>query len=710
MHMSPETFGTLFKKLRLQVGISTLKELGDLLEKQGFSYEASIFSHWQTGSKIPIQRKIILALIKIFREKNQYITIEEYNRLLVSAKHGYLTEHEISDLKIPHSFSPFLAPPKISYFTGREKEIAKIFQILSSNKIVQISGQAGMGKTALAIEVVHRYMSFFPDGILWYRVDTTNVGSILNHIAKMYGEDIDALEDIQLKSSFISSLLKDKKILFILDNVEQKNIKDLHFLLIPRDTIRYVFTTQHSFFRIDPSPYVFKLTSFTQEDLQNLYKKVVSNKNSSHFIFFCKNYGSLPLVSASIARQIKYLRTNHMYSNLEYILSSSTDLLTYEDKNLYDYLNKVKTILSSNERKLWISTATFNAVDFSEEAIQYINGLSSNESKQTLEKLFSLSLIEKSNNNRWRVHPTTKSYLSSFLDKTEYYSLISYYIDTFRREENGYNNMYPKIEKDFDEIKSLLEYCLKNNSLDHAIQLWEFFSVYLWERGYWYMLKTFGEQLVKLADKKGENVMSATIMLRELLWLYIWQGESLKAYKYLNNKPLVETIKEDKFLLGTRQQQMGFIFSQHKELQKALTHLNSAKIIFEELSNPLNCAETIMYIGNAYEKSEDLTEALIWYKKSFDLARKYNYIEIESKSHYYIGEVYKKLGDFDKAKEHFVAALLIDNTVKRRAGIGWNKHSLSEIAKAEGEIEVANKLHREAHEAFSLVGVNPSLH
>lgn len=703
----PETFGTLFRKLRLRAGISTLKEFGDLLSKKGYSYEDSLFSHWQKDAKIPKKREIILAVLKVIKEKNSNLTIEESNAFLTQAGQGYLTDYECVELNISSS-SPFLVPPRVSYFTGREKELIEISTELSSNKVVQIVGQAGMGKTTLAIEYAHKYSFLFPDGVLWYRVDTTDMSFILNHIAKMYGENIDDIKDLQLKNAFISSLLKNKKILIVLDNIDIINSKNFHFLLTTGEKVKYLLTTQSTYIKIDPLPALVKLVSFSDEDLQNLYTKIVSSNDTKRFILLCKNYGDLPLVAANLARRINYLKKN----NFPIIFDANendSDFYTYDDKNLYNFFDKIKKILSPDEFRLWVSCATFNALDFSKESVQFINGFSSQETENILEKLYSLSLIEKSTNKKWRVHPSIKNYLSSYLDKNNYINLISYY-SFLKRDENGFKKLYPKVENDYDEIRSLLCYCIENDLLIEAMQIWDFFSIYLWDRGYWEVQKNFGEKLLNLAYKQNSLYIAAKIVIRDLAWLYIWQAEFLKTYKLLSNSELQNVIKNDMFLLGIMHQQIGFIFSHYKLKDKSLKHLELAKNIFEKRSDKHHYGKTLLYIGHAYENTGGFLKALQSYKNALAIACKYEFAETESKAYYYIGEIYRKQGNFEDAKKYFNIALDINNTVKRRAGIGWSKHSLSDIAQAEGKIELARRLHRESHEAFALVGVNPALH
>lgn len=89
------TFGELFKKYRLKSEFSTLAQFGDALAKEGFVYEDSIYSHWQKNIRVPKDRKLLLALIKIFIEKKGMHSLHSANMFLESAGQGYLTHEEL---------------------------------------------------------------------------------------------------------------------------------------------------------------------------------------------------------------------------------------------------------------------------------------------------------------------------------------------------------------------------------------------------------------------------------------------------------------------------------------------------------------------------------------------------------------------------------------------------------------------------------------
>ncbi len=88
------TFGELFKKYRLKSEFLTLALFGNALAQEGFVYEDSIYSHWQKNMRVPKNRKLLLAFIKIFIEHEGMTSINEANAFLESAGQGYLTSEE----------------------------------------------------------------------------------------------------------------------------------------------------------------------------------------------------------------------------------------------------------------------------------------------------------------------------------------------------------------------------------------------------------------------------------------------------------------------------------------------------------------------------------------------------------------------------------------------------------------------------------------
>lgn len=109
-------------------------------------------------------------------------------------------------------------PGHLPGFIGREKEIETIQQLLSSNRLVTLTGAGGCGKTRLAIQSAYEVLPEYPDGV--WMVELAHV-TVSDHIDQAIAEVFMIKEQpgsalIQM----ITHFLQRKKLLLILDNCE----------------------------------------------------------------------------------------------------------------------------------------------------------------------------------------------------------------------------------------------------------------------------------------------------------------------------------------------------------------------------------------------------------------------------------------------------------------------------------------------------------
>ena len=69
---------------------------------------------------------------------------------------------EVAPERAPRPFHNL--PQQLTSFIGRSKEIAQITQLLSSTRLLTLTGAGGCGKTRLALEVAAKALEDFPDG------------------------------------------------------------------------------------------------------------------------------------------------------------------------------------------------------------------------------------------------------------------------------------------------------------------------------------------------------------------------------------------------------------------------------------------------------------------------------------------------------------------------------------------------------------------
>ena len=58
-------------------------------------------------------------------------------------------------------------PVGVAAFVGRERERAKVADLVADARVVTLTGSGGCGKTRLAMEVAGDVASRFSDGVVW---------------------------------------------------------------------------------------------------------------------------------------------------------------------------------------------------------------------------------------------------------------------------------------------------------------------------------------------------------------------------------------------------------------------------------------------------------------------------------------------------------------------------------------------------------------
>src|SRR5688572_13351428 len=62
-------------------------------------------------------------------------------------------------------------PISLTSFIGREKEQAEITNLVAKNRLITLAGAGGIGKTSLALQMGHKLLNEFPNGIWFIALD-----------------------------------------------------------------------------------------------------------------------------------------------------------------------------------------------------------------------------------------------------------------------------------------------------------------------------------------------------------------------------------------------------------------------------------------------------------------------------------------------------------------------------------------------------------
>lgn len=709
------TFGALFKKYRLKAEFETLSEFGDALAEEGFIYEDSIFSHWQKGDRIPKQRELIITILKIFIKKRAIKTENEANQFFVSVGQQNLNEDEkiylFSKLVINYQYN---IPNEPKIFVGRKQIFKEIIWTLINNKSILLYGGAGIGKTILAIKAANLIKEEFKDGVFWFRFDIKNINEILNSLGKNFDYELNNIKTIEEKLKTLCSLLVNKKVLIIFDNVDNYN-KTFIFSSLA-ECAKILITT-----KILPQAKIkninmVRVNKFTEEETIGLAKKILGwpyvAQNQEKIKKLSSIVGFLPLGLTIVFRQLEK-KPNQIDDFLNKLDLKKDVLLTTTDG--YDNKTLEKSIeLSFNEldqglKDIFISLGIFKGVDFDKAAVAYINNQNKKETYQQLQTLLKFSLLEKSTKYRFRLHPLVKSFIQSkSVDNKKFKKLADFYLKTLAEYGRGNSTVgYPKIEEDLENIIGIFEKCYQLKFYQSLIDLWEYFGLFLWDTGRWFDVEKYGQLVIKSAHKIGNKKALASCLIRELSWLYFWQGDMDKSNKCIKEGLRIATLLKDEFLIALAKQKKGMVLMSKQKNDQAKTLFIEVIKTFKKLKLADRVADTYLYLGHVCKNLNDLDKAKHYYQKSNYKSLILKEYEAGAISLYYLGEIYLLKKDYFMAKKCFNRALVIDKLRKRKAGIGWCSMGLAKIEKAQGRTKKAIKLFQDAKEVFKQISLMP---
>ncbi|MFD9970007.1 LuxR C-terminal-related transcriptional regulator [Streptomyces sp. NPDC059017] len=110
-------------------------------------------------------------------------------------------------------------PPELTSFVGRRRETEEVKALLSTARLVTLTGPGGVGKTRLALRVARRVRRAFTDGVAFVELAPVSEGTLVAYsVAEALGFDAAHYRGDPL--AVVTALLADCQTLVILDNCE----------------------------------------------------------------------------------------------------------------------------------------------------------------------------------------------------------------------------------------------------------------------------------------------------------------------------------------------------------------------------------------------------------------------------------------------------------------------------------------------------------
>ena len=500
-----------------------------------------------------------------------------------------------------------LPQPDYEDFVGRENEIKRVMEQLHPDSrpwIVTIDGIGGIGKSALALEVAHRYLDpkkISPaekfDGIVWVSAKETMLTAdglktrpqVLRNLSDIYAAIAVTLRQEKItrasseieQNGLIQDVLTQQRVLLILDNLETVDDEKVNAFIreLPKPT-KAIVTTRH---RIDVS-FPIRLTGMPWDDIkkiidQECHKKNVKLTNEDAQRLFQRTAGVPLAVVWSIALM-----------GIGYPVKTVLDKLGDAEDKFAEFCFKesLESIRNEPAYKILLALGLF-ATDASRDALGTIPSLSLKERDDGLVRLEILSLVDKKS-DRFKLLPLTRTYVLTELKKDsqtgpfisrrwiEYLKALCIGVDSEYYWRFRSYNFY----KDGETILDAIQWCREHGPAEDAIFLTYAAYDYLEVVGRWNEIILLVDDVLGLAESiQADKSIARLNSIKG--WMLMQQGEldqaekkfqiSLEKYRSENSKE-GETITLQHF---------SAVYRKRKEFEIARSYSRQALEIASQL-------------------------------------------------------------------------------------------------------------------------------
>jgi predicted ATPase/class 3 adenylate cyclase len=221
-------------------------------------------------------------------------------------------------------------PEPSSDLLGREHELSDLVGLVRATRVVTMTGPGGVGKTRLATEVAHTLANEFPDGAAFVGfADLMDANGLLAALAAAL--DVKEAEERSFADGIVS-LIGDRKVLLVLDNLEQivdaapdiadlvSRCPELRLLVTSRVPLR--IAAEH-LYAIDPLPTGDAVALFTAR-AEATSPGFAAAEHADAISEICRRLDGLPLAVELAAARVRLLGPEGLRDRLDHALELLT--------------------------------------------------------------------------------------------------------------------------------------------------------------------------------------------------------------------------------------------------------------------------------------------------------------------------------------------------------------------------------------------------
>jgi non-specific serine/threonine protein kinase len=402
-------------------------------------------------------------------------------------------------------------PVPLTSFIGRQKELKEIEMLLSSSRLLTLTGPGGVGKTRLAIQTANVSIKKFKDGVVWIGLAALSDENLIpQEIAQSL--NVREVSNEPLIES-LKTYLKSKDVLLIMDNCEhliracaqyaEQMLAACPKLRILATSIEALGLFNENTWQVPslPLPEIQEMLSI--KDLKEFASVelfavragtaksdfALDERNAASVAQICRRLDGIPLAIELAAARIKILSVEEIAARLDdrfSLLTSGSRTAIPRHQTLRATIDWSHDLLTESERMLLRRLSVF-AGGFTLEAAEAVcsQGMKRSDILDLLGRLVDKSLVivdtdSAVSGTRYRLLETIRQYALEKLVETGEALLtrdqhLGFFLDLAEKSEPhiGYESVIwiNRLDKDLDNIRAAMEWATNSGKAVMALRM-----------------------------------------------------------------------------------------------------------------------------------------------------------------------------------------------------------------------------------------------
>jgi tetratricopeptide (TPR) repeat protein len=663
----------------------------------------------------------------------------------------------------PGQPAPYMLPKEIGNFTGRADYISQVEEILERSNIVAIGGMAGVGKSALAIQVAHQLKDRFADAQLCVNLygqmpelSLEPKTVLIRFLTALTGRDESQLAtDLDGLVAQYRSTLATTRALIILDNArDEAQIRDL----LPSSSNCKVVVTSRS-----------RLTGLPEAELVDLLPMAVGTDGElgeSELLFqailhdrqrvaadiptarqIVKLCGGLPIAiriaAATLNQQIWAKKLLQAYvgelaaesTRLQKLVNPQVEAAIPGQGSVQASFNLSYWALADAEQQLFRWAGGLPGVEFGMAVLAAVMEREESQIETGLGLLLEAQVLELRGEDRFGWHDLMRLFSREQLTESERKTVVdrglTWYCQQADFWENGLNPLrcrqlaqqwaaetehpaeaweealptmalawFTAEQKNWvDIVKDLTQIPRTDDAVALAANLAAFFNL----RSIWGDWVTTNEMVKNCAQQAG-NLAGVSTTLHNLGTVYLNQGRWEKAIDCYQES--LKIYRQQKDCQGEAQSlnNLGGVYKNQGRWEDAISCYQESLKICRQFGDRHGTAPSLMNLGIVYKNQGKWEEAIDCYQKSLEICCQFGDRHGAAQILMALGTVYNDQSKFEQSIACYQASLETKDQLGDRHGAAQIRNNLGLIYRNQSKWEEAISLHQESLETFRELG------